>query len=326
MATGSANVGLSAVIVSYNSANVLPRCVARVRRYLAADEVIVVDNASADDSRSAARDLGCEVVCQPSNLGYASACNAGAMRARHEHLLFVNPDVFVEHADLPQLAAALRRRPLGLLAPRYLSGDRGASTRGYSRRRPWLSLVCGEALAPALPRELWRLPKRQVVFSPACWLTGALLFASRSEFLEIGGFDERFFLYYEDQELSNRYQAQGLPVRVTDAVSARHEAGGSSGAQRRERAIPRAASALSSVELVGILHGERRARAAWNMFWLSQALVYRMVTVFTRLTRSGRGVRKLEELRATRAGVRALLEHRGPHYTLAKRFRCRWSA
>ena len=149
-------------------------------------------------------------------------------------------------------------------------------------------------------------------------MSGALLLTARGEFLELGGFDERLFLYYEDQELSRRYSKHGLPLSVTQAISASHLRGGSSGAAGRLRPLPTGASALSSIEFVAINHGPRAGRYAWILY----RGLCRCATLIVKLTAKGplsaRSARKRAELRDAQSAAAMLLDRHSAHYPVVK--------
>ena len=152
------------------------------------------------------------------------------------------------------------------------------------------------------------------------WLSGALLIVARSEFIGLGGFDERLFLYYEDMELSRRYLNSGFPISVTDAITGRHALGGSSGPTDAPSATVSAASAMSSIEVVGIIHGFRSARCAWILYRDARRLATVLLWLAARGPLSARGQRKLREFRSTQAAATALLANSVCHYPLVKTF------
>lgn len=310
----------SVVIVSHNSADLLARCVASVRHYLSGAELIVVDNASRDESLAVARAHDCDVIANETNIGYGSACNIGALRARRSLLMFLNPDVRITSLDSDGLTALAGHRPLGLVAPRKLQLEgAGHSESGLRRSWPWGYSVAREAIGPIIPREISRLGRHlPASFGRRPWLTGAALVALRSEFLDVGAFSDHLFLYYEDQELSCRYRGRGLPVTVTDAIQVSHEVGGSSSRDRVLRPVPSAASALSSVEFVGLVHGHRQAQIAWRLFrslrWLQLTVMRRGARVFP----SHRISNKLRELDDTGNAIERLLHDGQGFYPLVK--------
>jgi GT2 family glycosyltransferase len=311
---------ISAIVVSYNSAAVLAGCLQALRERLEPAELLVVDNASRDESPAIARGLGARVISNRVNAGFGAGCNRGAHAAKNELLLFANPDVQVAAVDVAGLNERLNERPLGLLAPRALLADDGEQLESSLRRSlPWPCNVAREALGPVLPRELSRRLLASVdAPGKGSWLSGAMLLCARAEFLDLGGFDERLFLYYEDQELSRRYRTNGLPLSVTDAITARHVRGGSSAADGALRAIPRAASALSSVEVVGIISGPRNLRIAWVLLTALRRCAAAWVGITARGRLHGRGRRKLEELQSTKGAIAELLREPSPSYPQVK--------
>ena len=313
---------ITAIIVSYNSAAVLAECIGALREHLAPAQVVVVDNASADRSVNVARDLGTEVIVGRSNLGFGAACNLGVRSAKHDIVMFVNPDVYVTSADVKELRELVRRRPLGLVAPRtLLVGENGRQNTGLRQILPWPFSVTREALGPLLPRELSRQRGISLRLPGARpWLNGALLIGSRSEFVDLGGFDERLFLYYEDMELSRRYVRHGLPISVTDAITGHHALGGSSGSNDAPTATVSAASAMSSIEVVGITHGCCSAYLAWVLYRNARRFSTAVLRLTSRGPLSARSQRKLREFRNTRAASTALLTSSTCHYPMIKTF------
>jgi N-acetylglucosaminyl-diphospho-decaprenol L-rhamnosyltransferase len=311
---------ISAIVVSHNSAAVLAGCIEALQAKLSPDEVLVVDNASDDGSPAIARALGAKVVISPSNRGFGAGCNRGARSAENDLVMFVNPDVQVVAVDVQTLGKELARRPLGLLAPSALAAADGEHPESSLRRSlPWPCNVAREALGPVLPREIAQRLSA-AIDSPGnrSWLSGAALFCERADFLNLGGFDERLFLYYEDQELSQRYRASGLPLWVTDAITARHVRGRSSGADGEFRPIPRAASSLSSVEVVGISNGPRKLRVAWMLLKALRRCAGLWVTLMARGRFRVRANSKLDELRSTEDAISQLLGESGPSYPQVK--------
>jgi N-acetylglucosaminyl-diphospho-decaprenol L-rhamnosyltransferase len=311
---------IAAVIVSYNSAEVLAECICALIDHLAPEQVIVVDNASKDNSTSVALELGAELIASDTNAGFGAACNLGARSATCDLLLFVNPDVCVTSAKAQALRELARREPFGLVGPRTLQvGERGHYEPALRKILPWPLSIAREAFGPLLPRELSGRGGASLPPPGArSWLNGALLLARRTEFLGLGGFDERLFLYYEDMELSQRYVSQGLPVSVTDAITGRHALGGSSGPTDAPSPTSSAASAISSIEMVGIAHGYRSARRAWTLYRSLSWAATTLMKLTSRGPISTRSQRKLSQLHGTRAAAASLLADSGCHYPIVR--------
>jgi len=210
---------ISVVVVTHNSEACLGPCIDALARWLPEAERIVIDNASTDGSREVGDRHGATVVELHENLGFGRACNVGASRAREDHVLFLNPDVTIDAADTGELGRLLEASSFGLVAP--------ASTSRFTfGERPWPREALSLTLGGLWPRELPHLPQRRG--GQAEWASGAALLVRVSEFLEIGGFDSRYFMYFEDHDLSWRYRNSGLTVRTTTALVADHPVGGSS--------------------------------------------------------------------------------------------------
>src|SRR2546423_1213032 len=102
---------LTAIIVSYNSASVLPACISALRMHLAPEQLLVVDNASSDGSASVASEHGADVIVSHANQGFGAGCNVGARSATNDVVLFINPDVCITSVDTVKLQKLAERRP-----------------------------------------------------------------------------------------------------------------------------------------------------------------------------------------------------------------------
>lgn len=248
---------LSVIVVTYNSAEVIGACLRSVQAQLPGAETIVVDNASRDGAVEIARAAGATVHANETNAGFGRACNQGAEAASGTHLLFLNPDVELDSVDGDALAAEFERSPFGLLAPVLQSGARARRA-----QRPWRVELLSHVLAPLRPRELPVLP-RPVIRRGHWWPAGALVFVEREEFRRLGGFDPRFFLYYEDMDLARRYRSAGLPIRLTHSLRGHHHPGSSSTGEGSGAAVRAAWSYLGWLEYLCTWQGpDTAARAA----------------------------------------------------------------
>lgn len=205
---------VSAVIVSYDSAAVLPACLDALAR----DSVpaIVVDNASRDESCAIATAHGATLLRNDCNEGYGRANNRGVAACGTEFVLILNPDCEVQPGMVAALLNAAARYPeAALLAPRIVE----PSGRLFLPMRSLLSPAhLNRGRGDAMPEGDACLP----------FLSGACLLLRREPFLRIGGFDPRIFLFYEDDDLCRRLRDAGHSlVHVHDAV-AQHKRGRSS--------------------------------------------------------------------------------------------------
>lgn len=201
-------------MVAFDSAAVLPACLEALARN--AVPALVVDNASRDGSAEIAERRGARVLRNRGNEGYGRANNRGARLLDHPYLLIVNPDVVLEAGAADELLAAAARYPdAGLFAPRIHEGE----GRLFFQPRSLLSAY--------LPNPGGRLvlPEGDCC---APFLSGACLMVRRDLFLSFGGFDERIFLFYEDDDLCRRIAESGCALVHVHAAVARHGRGRSS--------------------------------------------------------------------------------------------------
>ncbi len=222
----------SVVTVTYNSAATLRRCWGGGPRPY---EWIVVDNCSADDSVQVAEELGARVIRLPENVGFARANNVGVREAAGEYVLFANPDLVIGPDGFDVLRRHLDVHG-GLAAPQLLASDGVAQPNG--RGFPYATAKLGN-------RKLWPLSRLhasyRVTADPGAafwvaWVMGAAVAARTSDFLEMGGWNERFFLYYEDHELGLRAWRKGFPVALLGDVRWVHHWGRATNSFRWSRA------------------------------------------------------------------------------------------
>jgi hypothetical protein len=200
---------LSIVVVNWNAAEVLERCLASLRRdEHEGVEVVVVDNGSRDDSLAVARAAWPEavIVSLGSNLGFAEGCNRGIAVARGAWVLTLNNDTEVRPGFLGALRAAAEAAPadVGMLQPRVLLRGRGRLNSTGVRVRPDGSAHDRDFGATAGAR-----PEADEVL---CVTAGAGLY--RRQMLEAtrlpcGYFDPSYFMYFEDVDLGWRCRLAG---------------------------------------------------------------------------------------------------------------------
>lgn len=173
-------------------------------------EWIVVDNGSTDDSAAVAKELGATLVIESDrNLGFSAANNAGLKYAKSAYVAFVNPDVRVKFADLPALAERIDLRG-GLVSPQLLNDDRSFQPNG--RGMPLLYHKALNRLSKSPLRNQYLLYAKENEERYVFWLIGAVVAGKADTFAQLGGWNERYFLYYEDKDISIRAWRAGIPV------------------------------------------------------------------------------------------------------------------
>jgi N-acetylglucosaminyl-diphospho-decaprenol L-rhamnosyltransferase len=178
-------------------------------------ELVLVDNGTdgtvADRVAAAA---GGRVLRTGQNLGYGGGANAGARGADQDWLVVANPDVVWEPGSLDALLAAARRHPTaGAFGPALLNED--GTVYPSARELPSLTQGVGHALLGRVwPGNPWTRAYQQRQESAgtervAGWLSGACLLLRREAFEAVGGFDEDYFMFFEDVDLGERLALAG---------------------------------------------------------------------------------------------------------------------
>jgi GT2 family glycosyltransferase len=228
--SGAARV--SVLIVSFNARPYLLRCLSSLAAHVTLPlHIIVVDNASADGSAKAVRSghPAVRLIENPTNLGFAAACNRGLREARAPYCLLLNSDAEVCAGAVEALAAVLdAREDVGIAGPRTVGHDGGPQLSFGPDLTPvseWRQRRLVRALRERRPeaiREVEALCAREQ--EPA-WVSGACLLARKSALDAVGGLDERFFLYEEDVDLCLRVKKAGWRILYTPAAVVRHHLG-----------------------------------------------------------------------------------------------------
>ncbi len=312
--SGERALGVSVVVVTYNSGHCVGACLRSVEELLAPDEIVVVDNGSDDDSLEVVRRAAPAAVVVPSaeNLGFGRACNLAVARARCEGVLFVNPDVVLVRADRDALGAMFARRPVGLVVPLLAPGPGSAPRHQIFGYRSWPRMILPQAWSHLRPRELDR-PARTARSVAGSWAAAALLGVRRQEFLDAGGFDPRYFLYAEDLDLSRRYREHGLGLALTDSIVGHHSGSASSVTADSLRVAPLAWSLLGTLEFVSLWRGERAARRGAALALASLRLQRRLLRLAGRTPGLGeRASRKRGQLAAIESFLAAHALDLGP--------------
>lgn len=225
---------LVVAIVSFDSAHVLERCIVSLRSSVSAYEldIIVVDNGSSDESIELCARLGARVIPNGENLGYAKAVNRvmGELGCA-EFLLVANPDVYFPRHSVDSLLTAMNNGSgYAAIGPRFVNGD-GSDSRVPNGRRVigrnafWCHLLFARFLR--LHRNPWtrRYHGNPAVRREPDWLSGACLLVRAAAFQDVNGFDERYFLFFEDVVLGIRMREKGYKLLYDPEVSVEHVSG-----------------------------------------------------------------------------------------------------
>jgi len=222
---------VSAIVLNYRSPQDTVRCVQALQKQTIVDQlqIIVVDNHSEDDSIGVIRNRlqhmdNVEIVESATNTGYGSGNNYALRYADGEYILIINPDNALEPAGLENLVAYMKEHPeIGILAPQLVFSD--GTIRDSHRIFPSFFDVCikrtplRRLFTKRLDKYLERNENPQAV-RQVDWVVGACFLIPKTLFTDLGGYDERFFLFFEDTDLCRRCSNAGRHVVYYPPVSA----------------------------------------------------------------------------------------------------------
>ncbi len=201
---------ISAIIVSYKSANLLQKCVKSVADV--ANEIIIVNHSPKEDLSELLNTSDKVKIYIRPNRGYAAGCNYGAKMSSGDYLLFLNPDVLFKEGSLKILSKTCKQYRTAV-APKYLNSD-GTFQPG-TRKFPELQHIFVSRTSPfkklfkksSTLKDYFGLnlseetePVKLVDRFPL----GGCFIIPRELYEELGGFDERFFLFFEDADFFKR--------------------------------------------------------------------------------------------------------------------------
>lgn len=289
-----------AVVVNWNAGKQLENCLRSLQHQC---QVVVVDNDSTDGSdQLAERFSGVTLIRPLSNLGFAKACNLGAKNSATKYILFLNPDAVIYDDTLEKVLSYMHSdeyKHVGICGVQ-LTDESGKVARSCARHPSFGQLICHSiGIDRFFPRTGflmtdWVHDRTQYVDH----VIGAFYFVRRDVFIQLDGFDEHFFLYYEDLDFSKRARNKGWQSLYVADARAYHKGGGTSDQIKAKRLFYALRSRLQysvkhfgllSAGLVGlstlliepltrsVLALMKRSPADFSETWQAYAMLYRWV-------------------------------------------------
>ena len=233
---------ISAIIVNYNAGPLLRGCVDSLLACPLGIEIIVVDNASHDDSLEGLPESPqVRIIRNPSNMGFAAACNIGMQAASAPFLLFLNPDCYFQPGAVATLLAGLQSGDrVGMVGGLLVNED--GTEQGGGRRAvptPWRSLVRASGLHRFSDRwpklfydfHLHKLPLPESPIEVEA-ISGACMLVKREVVEDIGLWDEGYFLHCEDLNWCMRFRQKGWKILFVPDARFNHAHGACSQSRR----------------------------------------------------------------------------------------------
>ena len=224
---------LSIVILTFNTKDLTCECLKSILEQYEKElkskefEIILVDNASSDKTIEAVSNLkipNLKVIQNKENLGFSKGNNKGVKNAVGDFVLFLNSDTQVKDKGILKMADFLdNNKHVGILGGKLENANgtvQASAGKFYSIFNLLLLLIGGERIG-----LLKSSPSR---ISKVDWVSGACLMVRRETFEKIGGFEEKLFMYMEDQELCFRAKKAGYSTYYYPFVSLLHKEQGSS--------------------------------------------------------------------------------------------------
>ena len=238
---------VAAVVVNYNAGDELRLALQSIAAECAGIdwEAVDVDNASTDGSASVVPTLSprASLISNATNVGFGRAVNQAVAASSAPLLLLVNPDCQLRPGALMALRAVIDAEPsCAIVGPKILDPD--GRVQGSARGDPdMLTGLFGRTGGLRTRLPLSSAARRNVIVDDAIasgaesmvvdWVSGACMLIRRAALDAVGGFDERYFLYWEDADLCRRLRQHGHQIRYAPGAIAVHTVGRSSRTARR---------------------------------------------------------------------------------------------
>jgi len=228
------------VIINWNSGNQLKECIDSVNKAIQTNyklnKIVVVDNASTDYSLKLLdkNQENLKIIKNNENLGFGKACNQGAKDLKSDFILFLNPDMLVFEDTFLNLFKYIEKRDssnIGIYGVQLV--DENDKIQRNCARLPKLSTFIIRSLglnklSPTLFKSYTMEDWNHLDTREVDQVMGAFFMIRRDLFVELNGFDERFFVYYEELDLSKRVKDKGYKTLFVSEAKAYHKGGGTS--------------------------------------------------------------------------------------------------
>lgn len=230
---------ITIIIVNWNAGDLLAACIESILRFHSdlVDGVVIVDNASSDESLRRVEALDMEsvpltILRNSCNRGFAASCNQGARLAISEYLLFLNPDARLCEGVLNTSLSFMEENDEVGVVGVGLINEEGSVSRSCCRF-PSAARLIAHSLAidrlawfrnAGILMQEWPHDATRIVDH----VIGAFFFVRKAVYDELDGFDERYFVYFEDIDFSKRSRELGYRSAFLASARAFHKGGGTS--------------------------------------------------------------------------------------------------
>ena len=275
----NANVDISVIIVNYKSWKHLEQCLLSINKIVDKDikfEVIIIDNYSNDGQldKFSEQFPSFTFVLNSGNNGFSNGCNTGAKAAKGEFLLFLNPDTIISKKSLKILFNTAKKYPEYELISCNKTNSKGVLEKVNKPLPSFITLF-------GFTRSIYRLINEKLLDKSSCnehnivfpnWLSGSLILMSKEWFYKLEGWNEDYWMYYEDVDISKRTIDLLGRIALTTDTSVIHNHGGAS-------RINVKTTALTKSEVIISRHIYIRNHFGGGIKFLSQLLLAMVVII-----------------------------------------------
>lgn len=218
------NKKISIIIVNYKSEQFLSKCIASVYATMPQDlefEIIVINNDTKGISHITESFDAVKIIDHRSNIGFGAAVNMGAKMADGKYLLFLNPDSEIRSTNIEDALTFFEKNKKVAIVGSKIVSEKGVVQEWIGGQETGLYDLVRNNLNFPRSSYIWK----STVPISVDWVSGTALFAKKDFFQAVGGFDERFFMYFEDMDLCKRLRDQGKEIFYYPDFCVKHFSG-----------------------------------------------------------------------------------------------------
>lgn len=208
---GNKITDLSIIIVTWNTAQITQKCVQTINKFLDNPEIIIVDNGSEDDTvEILSKERNVKIVRNTTNLGFSKANNIGLQHVTKEYVLFMNSDIELIDDSINDLLSYFRdKNNIGIIGPKFLNPDLTVQASVFPKQSALNAFK--EFYLNQKNSYSKYIPKTEDPIK--VWaISGGCILTRKSFFKSIGGWNEKYFFYFEDLDLCRKINKIGKDV------------------------------------------------------------------------------------------------------------------
>ncbi|GBE16976.1 N-acetylglucosaminyl-diphospho-decaprenol L-rhamnosyltransferase [bacterium BMS3Abin15] len=260
-------ITLSIIIVNYKSERYIEKCIVSIREKIKdlSFEIIVVNNDESDIEFD-----NVKIINSGENVGFGRANNLGAKEARGKYLLFLNPDTLLLTENIKKVVEEFENNEkIGMVGPRLLTIKNETQRWCAGAESSLLNLIRNN-FGATKSKKIWESKEK----TRADWVSGAAMFIKKELFYRLSGFDEKFFMYFEDEDLCKRVRSTGYKIIYFPEVEIKH-LGGKSFENKTLKdsnltCKTKSSEAFLSVKALASAEAKEGKKAQKNYFYASQ--------------------------------------------------------